>query len=624
MKKKNPVNPLEEAELIKKIRTPIVGLLHCIFIVLAYALSFLFRFNFSIPDYYQSILWNTLPAVLLIKILFFYYFGLLHSSIRFASIYDLWQIIKVNTIASFVCAVSVFFFYRHLAYPRSIFLLDFIFCLALIGGIRLFGRLWRDRAIFQTRSQNKKVIIVGAGDAGIMILKECRMNPAMNYHIVGFIDDASSKKNLTIQGVPVLGSRTDIPHIVEKHKIEEIIIAIPSATGQEIRTIIDSCQIPNIKIKILPGIQNMLSGDFRLALREVKPDDLLGRETVKTNKKEIAHYIQGKKVLITGAGGSIGSELSRQIVQFFPQQLILVDYNENDLYFLELDLKAQYPNVPIKVVIGDIKDIGLLKFLFSKYRPQIIFHAAAFKHVPLMEYNLSAAIQNNVIGSRNLIYAADHYQAESFILISSDKAVNPSSVMGATKRIAEMILQAKAKRSKTKLIAVRFGNVLDSKGSVVPLFRKQIEQRNPVTVTHPEVKRYFMSVREAVELVLQASTLGKGGEIFVLDMGQQIKIYDLAKSLITLYGLKPESDIPIKFIGLRPGEKLAEETLHDIEKTKITKYEKIFIAQPNNFNPYTLRKRIKHLEELARLRKDPEILRLLKELIPSYTYHNTV
>lgn len=608
-----------DLKLINRIRFALVSGAHLFLIVLAYCLSFLFRFDFSISSYYFALAIETLFIITIIKFIVFYYFGLLHSSIRFSSVFDLWEIIKANTIASAGVVLIILFFYRISGYPRLIFILDWVFCLGFVGGMRLIGRLWRERTTSSLNSKYKKTLIVGAGESGIMVLKECRTNPYMNCYVVGFIDDAPTKANLTIQGVRILGKSSDIPKIIQKYQVEEIIIAMPSAKGKDIRSIIDYCQIANITIKIIPGIHELISGDLRINLREIRPDDLLGRKAIETNKNEIENYIQFKRILITGAGGTIGSELARQIINFLPQQVILVDHNENDLYFLEIELTEKNPHLRLKTFVGDIKDIGLLKYVFSKYRPQIIFHAAAFKHVPLMETNLVSAIQNNVFGSRNVIYASEHYGADSFVLISTDKAVNPTSIMGVTKRITEMILQAKSKNSKTKFIAVRFGNVLDSKGSVVPLFKKQIEHRAPITVTHREAKRYFMSVKEAVELLLQASSMGNGGEVFILDMGEQIKIIDLAKNLITLSGLKPERDIPIKYIGLRPGEKLFEEIHHNVEKNNTTKHDKIYITKPNDFDSRKLRKQIKKLEELIKLRDENKIIEALREIVPSYS-----
>ena len=330
-----------------------------------------------------------------------------------------------------------------------------------------------------------------------------------------------------------------------------------------------------------------------------------------------------KRILVTGAGGTIGSELCRQIVRFMPKQIILFDHNENDVYFLKVEFETRYPQINFKTIIGDIKDIGLLKHLFSYYNPQVIFHSAAHKHVPLMEENPAAAVKNNVIGTRNLIYAANHYKIERFVLISTDKAVNPTSVMGMTKRIAEMMLQSKAKNSKTKFMAVRFGNVIGSSGSAVLLFKKQIEEGGPITITHPEAKRYFMSVNEAASLVLQAGAMGRGGEIFILDMGEQMKIIDIAKNLITFSGLQPEKDISIKFVGLRPGEKLSEEMFQNIENGQVSKHEKIYITKPNDFDPIKLRRQIKKLERFVNIMNERETRRMIKEIV-SFNNDNNI
>ncbi|RKY34402.1 MAG: polysaccharide biosynthesis protein [Candidatus Duberdicusella sinuisediminis] len=604
-------------EFLRRYRYPLVILLHIFLIAISYYLSFLLRFDFSIKGYTYVIL-KTLPVLIIIKVLVFYYFGVFNSSLKYVSVFDLWQILKANFFATTIFVLFVVFLHGIIGFPRSIFILDWGICLGLTGGVRLVARVFRERVGFSKQKKTKRVLIIGAGEAGILVLRECRRNPHINLNIIGFIDDSPAKRNLRIHGVKVLGTRKDIPFIVEKYQVEEIIIAIPSAKGEVIRDIISCCQIPEVKIKIVPSLHKIISGELEIKLREVRPEDLLGRETVKIDEKEVSSYIKGKCVLITGAGGSIGSELTRQVASFLPSQLILLDYNENDVYFLSVELRQRYPQVSFKEIIGDVKDISLLKHIFSKFRPQIVFHSAAFKHVPLMETNPSSAVKNNIISTRNLIYASEHYGVESFVFISTDKAVNPTSIMGATKRIAEMLLQAKAKRSRTKFMAVRFGNVLGSKGSVVPLFKKQIEEGGPVTVTHPEAERYFMSVKEAVELVLQASAMGKGGEVFILDMGQPIKILDLAKDLITLSGLKPYTDIPIEFIGLRAGEKLSEELFLNIEKDKATKHNKIYIAQPDEFNPSLLRRKIKELERLSNLMAEDKIIEKIKEILPHY------
>ncbi|MDO8733993.1 MAG: nucleoside-diphosphate sugar epimerase/dehydratase, partial [Elusimicrobiota bacterium] len=464
----------------------------------------------------------------------------------------------------------------------------------------------------------RKTIIIGAGDAGVLTLKECQNNPAMDLDVVGFIDDDTTKRGHSIYGVKVFGGRKKIPDIVASLEVEEIIIAIPSVKGDAIRDILFYCEQTDARIKIIPGLDKILSGHLEVKPRAVKPEDLLGRETVEIDEMEIISYIKGKRILVTGAGGSIGSELCRQISRFFPERIIFFDNHENYVYYLGVEFSTKFRHIKYNTIIGDIKDINTLRHIFSQYKPHVVFHAAAHKHVPLMEENLAAAIKNNVIGSRNLIYASSHYKAERFVLISSDKAVNPTSIMGATKRIAEKILQAKAKTSKTKFMAVRFGNVLGSSGSVIPLFKKQIEEGGPVTVTHPEVKRYFMSIPEATRLVLQASAIGLGGEIFVLDMGEQIKIIDIAKNLIALSGLKLEKDIKIEFIGLRPGEKLYEEILLNTEENKVTKHNKIYVAKPGDYDSAKIRKDIRTLESLANVNNNKGIIEKIKEMVPNY------
>lgn len=601
--------------LVFKFRRPIIILVHLVLVICAYILAFCLRLDFKVEIGFWQVIVKTLPVLICVKMAWFGYFGLFSGLWRYAGVDDIWRIIKANVLSTIAFIVSVIFIFPAVVIPRSVFILDCILCFCLMAGIRFFNRIFREAFRPALKSSQKRAIIVGAGEAGLMVLRESKSNRKANIEIVGFIDDDRHKKGLCIQGVRILGACSDIATVVNNHGVDEVIIAIPSAKGDVIRGIISYCQKCPVKIRIVPGLQKILSGDLEVKHRDIRPEDLLGRETVIIDEKEIRGYLSGKVVLITGAGGSIGSALCRQIVNFGPKEVLLFDHNENDVYYLGIEFLTKHPKIKFRTIIGDIKDIGLLKNIFSLYKPQVIFHAAAHKHVPLMEENPVAAVKNNIVGSRNLIYAANHYKVERFILISTDKAVNPISVMGITKRIAEMILQSKAKISKTKFMAVRFGNVLGSDGSVVPLFKKQIEGGGPVTITHPEVKRYFMSVNEASQLVLQAGGMGKAGEIFILDMGEQIKILDLAKELIALYGLDLEEDIKIKFIGLRPGEKLFEETLLNSEKDKATKADKIYIAQSDYFDPRVLRRKIKELECIANVMDGPKTIKKLREII---------
>ncbi len=602
-------------ELILKFRRLFIIALHLALVICAYILAFYLRLDFNIDNSFWQVIIKTLPIFVCIKMVTFGYFGLYSGLWRYASIDDIWRILKAHILATLCFILAVAFIHTFVGFPRSIFVLDFILSFCFIAGIRFINRLVREKFRPEHRTKRKKALIVGAGEAGVMVLRESRINIKTNIEVVGFIDDDRRKINLRIQGVSILGACSDIPSIVEEYGVEEIIIAIPSAKGEEIRSIISHCKIPSVKFRIVPGLQKIISGDLEVKAREIRPDDLLGRETVAINEEEIKDYLFEKVVLVTGAGGSIGSALCRQIVNFNPKEILLFDHNENDVYYLGTEFLTKYRHIKFKTIIGDIRDIGLLKSVFSLYKPEIVFHAAAHKHVPLMEENPAAAVKNNIIGSRNLIYAANHYKVERFIFISTDKAVNPTSVMGMTKRIVEMILQSKARISRTKYMAVRFGNVLGSDGSVIPLFKRQIEEGGPLTITHPEVKRYFMSINEASQLVLQAGSMGKAGEIFILDMGEQIKILDLAKEMIILYGLKPDEDIKIEYIGLRPGEKLFEETLLDTEKDKATKVDKIYIAELDSFDPRILRKKIKDLERIVKVADSATIVRKLQEII---------
>ena len=451
--------------------------------------------------------------------------------------------------------------------------------MVLLSGIRLFPGILRE--YFALKRVNgldvKRILIVGAGEQGSC----CWANMCVTLLWALWWDlwmMTTTKLHEHLRGVRILGIRQDIPRLVEEYDIEEIILAIPSASGEVVRDILFYCEHTKAKIKVVPGLEKIISGEMEVKPRDVRPEDLLGRETVHIDTDKVSGYLNGKVVLVTGAGGSIGSEICRQVATFGPKEIILFDHHENFVYFLTVEFKTKYPHLNVRTVIGDVRDVGLLKKVFTKYKPQVVFHAAAHKHVPLMEENPVAAVKNNIIGSLHMIYASSHYQVERFVLISTDKAVNPINVMGMSKRIAEIILQQKAKKSKTKFMAVRFGNVLGSAGSVVPLFKQQIENGGPITITHKDVKRYFMSIKEAVMLVLQAGALGRGGELFILDMGEQIKVIEIAKNLIALSGLTLDKDIKIEFVGLRPGEKLEEELLLNKEKDSVTQHDKIYVS----------------------------------------------
>ena len=604
-------------DFFQKHRKYFMALIDILLINASLYLAFMIRFDWQlVPPYSNAynalIFWATG-----LRLAVFMCFGLYRWSFRFASLSEAMNVIKAVTVGTFLL-IAVAYFRHTNGLGRSVLIIDYLVCMFLIGSSRFFFRF-----IFKFKGWRKpggeRALIIGAGAAGVMVARELIHQRQRLYNPVGFVDDDRRKRNASIQGLRVLGSTNDIKTLVKAHKVEVIIIAIPSASGRVIRRVIGACESLDVKIKIVPGLHQILTGEISIQqLREVKPEDLLGRESVQINKEDLVNFLQDKVVLVTGAGGSIGSELCRQIVRFNPYMLIAFDHDENNTYFLEMELAKKYPFIHFKSIIGDIKDIGLLKHTFTKYKPNIIFHSAAHKHVPLMEVNPAAAVKNNIIGTRNFIYAAEHYGVERFVMISSDKAVNPTSVMGVSKRIAEMIIQAKAKTSRTIFSAVRFGNVIGSSGSVVPIFKRQIEEGGPVTVTHPEVKRYFMIASEAAQLVLEAGAIGKGGEIFILDMGDPIEIKNLARNLITLSGLEVDEDIVIKYIGLRPGEKMHEELLLDAENDRATKYDKVFVAKPKDFDLLKLRRDVKELERYAHVMDEEAIISKMKEMVSNY------
>lgn len=465
----------------------------------------------------------------------------------------------------------------------------------------------------------KNVLIIGAGSLGRLVIDEMKKETGAVFKPIGVIDDDRSKLGTYINGVKVLGNRNDIKNIVENQSVDLILIAIASISSDEKKKIIEVCHETKVKVKIMPGVYEMIDGKVNLTqMRDIDLKDLLGRQEIKLSKDEIANYIKNKRVLVTGGGGSIGSELCRQIANFNPKELMILDIYENNAYDLEMELNRTHPELKKRVVIASIRDKEKLDSVFNDFKPQVVFHAAAHKHVPLMETNPGEAIKNNIGGTLNTVECADKYGVEKFVLISTDKAVNPTNVMGATKRMCEMIIQAINKESKTDFVAVRFGNVLGSNGSVIPLFKNQIAEGGPVTLTHKDITRYFMLIQEATLLVLQAGAYAKGGEIFVLDMGKQVKIYDLAKNLIKLSGYEPFEDIDIKIIGLRPGEKLYEELLMDEEGLTETKHEKIFIGKPRNFDFDYIKENIEELINVSRFGTDEDIRSKIEEFVPTY------
>lgn len=490
----------------------------------------------------------------------------------------------------------------------------------------LFSRLilWSVNENKGTPNKNgKRTLIIGAGSAGILVVKELKKSIDSSLYPVAFLDDDPEKIGLHVRNMPVAGTTHDIERVIKQFNIEMAIIAVPSASGSDITRIVKSCQKSGINVRILPRITDIINGRITLnMIREVKVEDLLGRPPIQLDVHGISHYVKEKTVLITGAGGSIGSEICRQISSFQPKKVLVLGHGENSVYTIEKELEQLYPNLSIKALIADIQDKNRLEHIFSVYRPQVVFHAAAHKHVPLMENNPTEAVKNNIFGTKNLAECAHQHNVETYVQISTDKAVNPTSVMGVTKRIAELIIQNLNQQSETNFVAVRFGNVLGSRGSVIPLFKKQIQNGGPVTVTHRDMTRYFMTIPEAVQLVIQAGALAKGGEIFILDMGKPVKISELARNLITLSGLTPDKDIQIRYTGIRPGEKLYEELFTTEEGNMASKHELIYVAKPADLTGIDVPLWIERLEKLVYTpgseRTNADIKLLLKEMVPAY------
>lgn len=587
--------------------------------VFAIFFSFLIRFEFALPPNYWNIL---LQAIFRELAIFFFLYTFLFKLHR-----TLWEYFSLEALKELTLAVTlekVIFFLSHLllpisGLPRSIVVISYFTSLLFLFSVRAFSRWYHESSKIKSKKiyiSPKRVVIVGAGDAGEKILREIKTNREINYDVVGFLDDDPKKIGKTIHGVKILGPISSLPTVVVEKRVQEILVAIPSASPSLLRNIVSMASKLRVPVKTLPGIWELIDGKVTISkIRNVKIEDLLERDVINLDSERIGEYLRGKKVLVTGAGGSIGSEICRQVASYKPRKLILLGRGENSIFNIELELKSIYPKLDIKSYIADIRDRDRIFYIFSVEKPDSVFHTAAHKHVPLMEENPDEAVFNNVFGTINLMDASKEYGVSKFIFISTDKAVYPSNIMGATKRVGEILIKYYNSHSKTEYIAVRFGNVLGSRGSVLEVFRKQLEKGGPITVTHEDMERYFMTIPEAVGLVLQAGAIGRSGDLFVLDMGKPIKIIDLARNFIELSGYSLD-DIEIKITGLRPGEKLKEDLWEKEEVVERTEHPKILrILADNNIDYYSIGEKIKELELIARTRDKEKIWKVLKEIV---------
>jgi FlaA1/EpsC-like NDP-sugar epimerase len=577
------------------------------------------RFNLGpIPTEYLYPAFQNLAVVVLVQAIAFHYFGLYRGVWRFASLPDLIRIVRAVLVGVLFFAVAIFFISRMQGVPRSVFVLYGILLVALLGSSRMMVRWSKERRLY--RGESNRVLIVGAGKAGEMLVRDLLRTRDELYAPVGFVDDSIRKQGREIHGIRVLGTCHEMIGLVERLDVNLIVLALPSANPSQMRRLVGLCENTGVPFRTLPPIDSLMSGQVTLnQLREVSIDDLLGREPVALDWQAIETELRGKKVLVTGAGGSIGSELCRQIARLRPAHLILLDSGEFNLYSIEMELTKKFPRLPISRCLNDVVDRPAVEKVFAESRPEIVFHAAAYKHVPMLEDQVREAARNNVLGTRTMAEVADRFGCETFVMISTDKAVNPANVMGTSKRAAEIFCQNLNKRSQTRFVTVRFGNVLGSAGSVVPLFKQQIEAGGPVTVTHREITRYFMTIPEACQLILQASVMGDGGEIFVLDMGEPIKIAYLAEQMIRLSGKVPGEDIDIAYTGLRPGEKLYEELFHEKEALQSTHHEKILLARHREFDWQRLTEILDGMVIACHSYHEANIRGLLSELVPEWS-----
>ncbi len=643
--------------LLVKPKLVVVFLADICFLIISFFLAYYIRFDGVLSsDQYASFI-IILPLLIFVKIVVFYLCGLYRGMWRYTGLTDLFNILKGISLSFLIVVILLFYIRPFEGLSRSVFIIDAIITFLLISGVRVFIRCYFQRFSgakhLQTGSDvafvRKKILLIGAGDAGEKVVREVKNSKKLPYTVVGLVDDDLTKVGKKIHGIPVVGTVEDLKELAEDLQAQELLISILTASGEEMTRIVRLCQHTQLPFKVLPGLGEFLNGKVSMkSMRDISYADLLGRSEVKLEPQRIGSYLEGKVILVTGAGGSIGSELCRQILRFSPKLMILFDAGEENLYSIQMEFQHEYGFTDIIPVLGKVQDITLLNFVFEQYKPSVVFHAAAYKHVPLIENNPWQAVDNNVIASLCLIETSIVYNVERFVLVSTDKAVRPTNVMGASKRLTELLMLAYSKNRwdgnlsffsaryqgdscrslsidnkvehNTIFMAVRFGNVLGSSGSVIPLFKRQIEKGGPVTVTHPEITRYFMSIEEAAQLILQAGIMGKGGEIFILEMGEPIKIAKMARDLIKLSGREPDSEIEIKYTGLREGEKLYEELITEGEGIVSTKHEKIMVLRSDNtLDRSIIYQGVMQLKEKSKVCDSRSLRDILKQLIPEYT-----
>jgi FlaA1/EpsC-like NDP-sugar epimerase len=604
---------------IVRYRTAFIVLLHAFVVAEAYALSFLIRLDFDPDREFAITVAKTLPLLVVVRVGSLAYFRLHQGLWRYVSTPDVIQIVKATTVGSLIFVPLIVLFFGIDFFPRSVFLIDWAANVFLLGGLRIVVRILRERRVpARGDPLAKRLLIVGAGDAGAALCRQALISTDFHFRPVAFIDEDPSTVGTSIFGIPVAGTSADIRRIATNYRADIAVIAAPTVTAAERRRLVEACQRAGIPVQILPSTPEILDGVVSFSrVRDVDPADLLGRPPARLDKAAIQAYLKGRRVLVTGAAGSVGSELVRQIAEFGPELLVLLDHAENPLMFLESEIQDAFPDMRLVGQICDVVNRNSVEKVMDRYRPEVVFHAAAHKHVPLMERAPAEAVSNNIGGTYSVVSSARKFGAEAFVMVSTDKAVNPISVMGASKRVAELLVHEMAGNGGTRIMSVRFGNVLGSNASVVPIFRRQIASGGPVTVTHPQMERFFMSMNEAAGLILQAGALGEGGETYILDMGDPIKIVSLAETLITLSGLAPYDDIDIVYTELRPGEKMSEELYSNREEIRSSRYEKIsVITNPEPVSGIVARVE-QLLDDLPRL-DNLGVVAALKDLVPDY------